>query len=113
MSHIHLADLVYAVNCRTQGKQGPTMSRLIGRGTRGNLPNSWERRMDWRTKVQKRGESRQRRMTKKERTVGKKEIGEKGEKVKLQDMKIKLGNVDGTIVGICTAQDGIIVSYMK
>ena len=47
------------------------MMRLMGRGTRGNLPNSWERVVDWRKQKELRGE-REKRVEKKERTVGEK-----------------------------------------
>ena len=43
---LQLAEVVYAVNCRTQGEDGSVMSRFIGRGTKNNLPNSWDRQMD-------------------------------------------------------------------
>ena len=58
-----------------------------------------------------RGEQRKKRVNKKDRAVGKNETFEIGEKVKLQDMKTKLWNFDGVVTGICTAQDGKIVSY--
>ena len=63
------------------------MSRLIGRGTQGNLPNSWDRQIEWKQQVQMRGEQRQKRVNKKERVEGKKETFEVGEKEKLQVSK--------------------------
>ena len=76
------------------------MSRLIGRGTQGNLPNSWDRQIEWKQQVQIRGEQRQKRVNKKDRVVGKKETYERGERVKLQDMKTKSWNLDGVVTGI-------------
>ena len=58
LSQLQLAELVYAVNCRIQGKQGSAMSRFIGRGTRDNLPNTWDRQVEWKQQVQMRGEQR-------------------------------------------------------
>ena len=43
--------------------------------------------------------------------MGKKEIYVPGEKVKLQDIKSKKWNADGTITEVRTAADGTIASY--
>ena len=43
--------------------------------------------------------------------MGKKEIYVRGEKVKLQDLKSKKWNADGTITEVRTAADGTIASY--
>ena len=56
---------------------------------RGNLPNSLERNVQWKEQVEKRGEIRQKRVEKKGRTVGKKEVFEVGESVELQNLKTK------------------------
>ena len=61
--------------------------------------------------VTARGEMRQKRVDKKGRTVGKKEIFAIGEPVKLQDIKTKKWNVDGTIAQVRVSADGTIASY--
>ena len=87
------------------------MTRFSWRGVRGNLPNSLERDVNWQKQVAIRGEIRQKRVEKKGRTVGKKEVFAIGEKVKLQNLKSKQWNVDGEIMNIRTAADGTICSY--
>ena len=100
LSQLQLAELAYAVKYRTQGDHGSAMSRFLGRGTRGNLPNNWDRQMDCKKQVQLRGEQRQKRLNKIERTLGRKETYEIGERVKLQNIKTKLWDLDGVVTGI-------------
>ena len=71
MSQLQLSELVYAVNGREDGDKGSAMTRFIGRGTRSNLPNSWNRLVDWRQQLEMKGEERETRVRKKERIVGK------------------------------------------
>ena len=71
---------------------------------RGALPNGLNRSSNWQEHIEARGEARQQRVTKKGRTVGKKE------KVKLQDIRSKKWNADGTITEVRTAADGTIAS---
>ena len=111
LSQLQLSELVFAINSRTQGEQGSALTRFFGRGVRGNLPNSLERDVNWQKQVAIRGEIRQKRVEKKGRTVGKKEVFSIGEKVKLQNLKTKQWNVDGEIMNIRTAADGRICSY--
>ena len=54
---------------------------------------------------------RQTRVDKRGRTVGKKETFAIGEHVKLQDLKTKQWNVDGTIAQVRVSADGTIASY--
>ena len=48
---------------------------------------------------------------KKERIVGKKETCKEGEGVKLQDIKTKIWNTEGVVIGVRTANEGTFVSY--
>ena len=78
---------------------------------RGNLPNSLERNVLWKEQVEKRGEIRQKRVDKKGRSVGKKEVFEVGESVKLQNLKAKQWDTDGVIMNVRVSADGTICSY--
>ena len=49
-------------------------------------------------------------MQKKERIVGKETYTE-GKRVRLQDIKSKLWNIEGTVKGVRTADNGTILSY--
>ena len=89
---------MYAVNGREDSDKGSAMTRFIGRGTRSNLPNSWDRSVDWRQLIELRGEEREKRVRKKERIVGKKETHKEGRKVKLQDIKTKLWNTEVVVI---------------
>ena len=111
LSQLQLAEMVFAVNSRDQPNQGSAITRFLGRGVRGALPNSLDRSTDWREKVAERGIERQKRVDKKGRTVGKKEIFEKGENVKLQDLETKKWSSDGTITQVRVSADGTISSY--
>ena len=75
------------------------------------LPNSLDRSSNWEEKVTARGELRQKRVEKKGRTVGKKEIFAIGEAVKLQDQKSKKWCHDGSITQVRLSADGTIASY--
>ena len=85
------------------------MTRFVGRGTRSNFPNRRDRSVDWRRQIEIRGKEREKRVRKKERIVGKKESYI--ERVKIQDIKSKLWYTEGVVMGVRTADDGIIVSY--
>ena len=111
LSQLQLSELVFAVNSRNQGEQGSALTRFLGRGVRGNLPNSLERDINWQEQVSARGDTRQKRVEKRGRTVGKKEVFAVGEKVKLQNLKTKQWNIDGEIMNVRTAADGTICSY--
>ena len=76
----------------------------MGRGTRTGLPNIWEHFVDCQKKVQRRGELKERRGQKEERMVGK-EIYNEGERVRIQDIKSKLWNLEGIVKGVRTADD--------
>jgi hypothetical protein len=111
LSQLQLAEIVFAVNSRNQGEQGSAITRFLGRGVRGNLPNSLDRNVQWKEQVEKRGEIRQKRVDKKGRSVGKKEIFEIGELVKLQNLKTKQWDIDGKILNVRVSADDTIVSY--
>ena len=102
---------MFAVNCRDHEDQGSAITRFLGRGVRGVLPNSLNRNVDWREQVEARGEKRQSRVDKKGRTVGRKETFEVGEEVRMQNIKTKKWDQKGEIVEVRTAADGTIVSY--
>ena len=67
--------------------------------------------VQWKEQVEKRGEIRQKRVDKKGRSVGKKEIFEIGELVKLQNLKTKQWDTDGKILNVRVSADDTIVSY--
>ena len=83
----------------------------MGRGTRSGLPNSWNRSVDWRQQIERRGEEREKMVNKKERIVGEKELYKEVERVRLQDIKTKLWNIEGVVIRVRTAKYGTIVSY--
>ena len=111
MSQLQLAEIVFAVNSREQQNQGSPITRFLGRGVRGALPNSLNRSSNWQEHIEARGEARQQRVTEKGRTVGKKEAYTPGERVKLQDIKTKKWDAYGTITEVRTTTDGTIASY--
>ena len=41
------------LNSRNQGEQGSAITRFLGRGVRGNLPNSLDRDVLWKEQVEK------------------------------------------------------------
>ena len=65
----------------------------MGRRTRGNLPNSCDSRNERRRK-------RKKRVRKNARIVGKKETYKESESVRLQDIKTKLWNTEGVVIGV-------------
>ena len=89
---------------------GSNNSRFYERGIRSGLPNSLDRFVDWKQDIEKRGEIKERRYLKKERTVGKLTY-EIGESVRLQNIKTKKWNIFGVVTGIRTSDDGTILSY--
>ena len=111
LSQLQIAELVFAINSREQQDQGSAITRFLGRGVRGNLPNSLDRSSNWEENVEVRGQKRQARVDKKGRTVGKKQSFEIGEAVKLQDLKTKKWTNGGEITNIRTTPDGTIASY--
>ena len=48
-----------AINCKEEGKTGSATTSFMGRGTRTNLPKSWDRSVDWRFQIEKRGEEKE------------------------------------------------------
>ena len=61
LSQLQLAEMVFAVNSREQQNQGSAITRFLGRGLRGALPNSLNISSNWQEQVQARGEARQQR----------------------------------------------------
>ena len=68
---MQLSEHIYAVNYKEEGETGSATTRFLGRRTGTGLPNSWERFVDWRSQIEKRGELKEKRVKKKERSVGK------------------------------------------
>ena len=44
---------MFVVNSRNLGEQGSAITRFLGRGVRGNLPNSLDRDVLWKEQVEK------------------------------------------------------------
>ena len=105
-----LDEQIFAVKSKDDGITGSNNTRFYGRGTRSGLPNSLDRFVDWKEDIKKRGEIKERRYLKKERTVGK-HTYEIGETVRLQNIKTKKWNIFGVVTGIRTSDDGTILSY--
>ena len=110
LSQLMLDKQIFAVNAKDDGVTGSNNSRFYGRGVRSGLPNSLDRFVDWKQDIEKRGEIKERRYLKKERTVGKLTY-EMGESVRLQNIKTKKWDIFGVVIGIRTADDGTILSY--
>ena len=104
LSQLQLQEHIYTINFKEEGETGSATTRFMGRGTRTGLPNSWEHFVDCQKQVQRRGELKERRVQKEERTVGK-EIYSEGERVRIQDIKSKLWNLEGIVKGVRTADD--------
>ena len=75
------------------------------------LPNSLDRNVQWKELTERRGALRQKRVDKKQRSVGKKQVFEIDEIVKLQNLKTKQWDQEGKIVDVRVSADGTIVSY--
>ena len=97
LNKLQLSENIYAIICKEDGEKGSGMTRFMGRGTRGNLPNSWNKAVDWRKQMELRGEEREKRVKAKKRTVGKKETFEEGEKDLLQNLKPKKWDIEGIV----------------
>ena len=110
LCQLMLDEQIFAVNAKVDGVTGSNNSRFYGRGVRSGLPNSLDRLVDWKQDIEKRGEIKERQYLKKERTVGKLTY-EMGESVRLQNIKTKKWDIFGVVIGICTSDDGIILSY--
>ena len=110
LSQLMLDEQVFAINSREDGVTGSNNSRFFGRGIRSGLPNSLDRFIDWKEDIRKRGELKEKRFLKKERTVGKLTY-EVGEHVRLQDIRTKCWDRVGVVTGIRVADDGKILSY--
>ena len=105
-----LEEQIFAVNSKDDGINGSNNTRFYGRGIRSGLPNSLEKFVDWQQDIKRRGEIKEQRYLKKERTVGK-HTYEIGETVRLQNIKTERWNTIGVVKGIRTADDNTILSY--
>ena len=110
LSQLLLDEQIFAVNSREDGETGSNNTRFFGRGVRSGLPNSWDRFVDWQEEIKKRGEIKEKRVRKKERTVGK-ETYNVGETVRLQNIKTRRWDTFGVVTRIRTADDNRILSY--
>ena len=72
------------MNGQEKGEKGSATSRFLGRATRTSLPNSWKRQIEWRKQRELRREEIEKRVQKKQRTIGKKLTFEEGEEVWVQ-----------------------------
>ena len=104
LSQLQLQEHIYTINFKEEGETGSATTRFMGRGTRTGLPNSWEHFVDCQKQVHRRGELKERRVQKEERTVGKETYSE-GERVRIQDIKSKLWNLEGIVKGVRTADN--------
>ena len=106
LSQLQLAELVFAVNSKHRGEHGSAITRFLGRGVRGILPNSLDRNVQWKELIERRGAIRQKRVDKKQRSVGKKQVFEIDEIVELQNLKTKQWDQEGKIVDVRCQQMG-------
>ena len=97
LTQLQLSEYICAINSKVDDEKVSAMTRLMVRGTRGNLPNSWNKAVDWRKQMELRGEEREKRVKAKKRTVGKKETFEEGEKDLLQNLKPKKWEIEGIV----------------
>ena len=75
------------------------------------MPNSLDRNVQWKELIERRGAIWQKRVDKKQRSVGKKQVIEIDEIMKLQNLKTKQWDQEGKIVDVRVSADGTIVSY--
>ena len=52
LSQLQLAEIVFAVNSKHQGEQGSAITRFLGQGVRGNLPNVLDRNVQWKELIE-------------------------------------------------------------
>ena len=86
------------------------IARFLGRNVRGAIPNSLDRNINWEKMMENRALQHQKRVDKKGRKS--KEIYEIGEECLVQDMNTRQWSKRGTVISVCTAQDGTVVSYL-
>ena len=96
---------------KKMAKRGWAISRFLGRATRTSIPNSWTRQIDWRKLIELRSEEIEKRVQRKQRTVGRKLTFEKGEEVLVQNMKNGKWDTKGVITEVRVADDGTVSSY--
>ena len=82
----------------------------MGRGTRTGIPNSRDRFTDWQKDIKRRQKLKEKRVMKKESTIGK-EIYTVGETVRAKNAKSKKLDTTGEVIRVRTADDGTILSY--
>ena len=89
---------------------GSPIARFLGRNVRGAIPNSLDRNINWKKMMENRALQHQKRVEKKGKKP--KEIYEIGEEYLVQDMNTRQWMKRGTVISVCTAQDGTVVSYL-
>ena len=101
--------MVYTINCREQNNgMGSPIARFLGRNTRGAIPNSLDRNINWTMMMKNR--ALQKRVEKKGKKP--KETYEIGERVLIQDVASHQWNKEGTVISLRQSQDGTVVSYL-
>ena len=75
------------------------------------MPNSWSHQIEWRKQIELRGEEIEKRVQRKQRTVGKKLTFDVGEDVLVQNMKTGKWDTKGVITEVRIANDGTVSSY--
>ena len=89
---------------------GSPIARFLRRNTRGAIPNSLDRNINWTMMMQNRALQHQKRVEKKGRKP--KETYEIGERVLIQDVGTRQWNKQGTVISLRQSQDGTVVSYL-
>ena len=89
---------------------GSPIGRFLGRNIRGAIPNFLDRNFNWKMMMENRALQHQKRVEKKGRKP--KEMYEIGEECLVQDMNTRQWTKRGTVISVCTAQDGTVVSYL-
>ena len=108
---MQIHEMIYTMNCREQNNgMGSPIARFLGRNTRGAIPNSLDRNINWTLMMQNRALQHQKRVEKKGRKP--KETYEIGERVLIQDLASRQRNKVGIVISLRQSQDGTVVSYL-
>ena len=105
LNQLQIHEMIYTINCREQNNgMGSPIARFLGRNTRGAIPNSLDRNINWTMMMQNRALQHQKRVEKKGRKP--KETYEIGERVLIQDVASRQWNKEGTVISLRQSQDG-------
>jgi len=111
LSQLHLKERIYAVNCQENGEKGSAISGFLGRAIRTSILNSWTRQIDWWKQIELRSGEIEKRVQRKQRSVGRKLTFEKGEEVLVQNIKTGKWDTKDVIMEVRVADDGTVSSY--